>query len=257
MIAAPKNSERDRREETLNLSIVIPAYNEEKLLPRTLQSVQAAAGAFTAAGWTFELIVCDNNSTDGTALLARAGGARVVFEPLNQIARARNTGARAATGEWLLFLDADSCPTQALFADVVATIRSGRCLAGGVTLVLDGDYPVAARIGRFWNWISRGFKLMAGSFIFVERAAFWVVGGFNEELFASEEIDLSRRLHRAARPLGKKVIILHRHPLVTSGRKIHLYSVREHLRFFVRTVLRGKRNLCSRAECPTWYDGRR
>ena len=81
----------------MNLSIVIPAYNEEKLLPRTLQSVQAAAGAFTAAGWTFELIVCDNNSTDGTALLARAGGARVVFEPLNQIARARNTGARDGT----------------------------------------------------------------------------------------------------------------------------------------------------------------
>ena len=77
-----------------------------------------------------ELIVCDNNSTDRTAAIAAAAGAIVVFEPINQISRARNTGAARATGDWLLFVDADSFPTRELFADVVAAISSGACMAG-------------------------------------------------------------------------------------------------------------------------------
>ena len=97
----------------LKLSIVVPAFNEERLLPGTLDSINAAAQAFDAAGG-WELIVCDNNSTDRTAEIARAAGARVVFEPHNQISRARNTGAAAATGEWLLFVDAAAQQTPVL-----------------------------------------------------------------------------------------------------------------------------------------------
>ena len=77
-------------------SIVVPAWNEEALLPATLASLRTAMAAVPHEG---EIVVCDNNSTDGTAAAARAGGARVVFEPRNQIARARNAGARAARGE--------------------------------------------------------------------------------------------------------------------------------------------------------------
>ena len=69
------------------------------------------AAAFTARGWTTELIVCDNNSSDATPAIAAAAGARVVFEPVNQIGRARNAAAAAATGDWLVFVDADSHPT--------------------------------------------------------------------------------------------------------------------------------------------------
>ena len=90
----------------MHLSIVIPAWNEEKLLPATLQALHSACASFSAAGISWEVIVCDNNSTDRTAEVARASGASVVFEPVNQISRARNTGAAAASGSWLLFLDA-------------------------------------------------------------------------------------------------------------------------------------------------------
>ena len=75
------------------VSIVVPAFNEERLLPGSLASIQAASVAFGDAGWQTELIVCDNNSTDRTAEIAAAAGARVVFEPINQIGRARNAGA--------------------------------------------------------------------------------------------------------------------------------------------------------------------
>ena len=70
----------------------------------TLKEIRLAADAFGAAGYEWELMVCDNNSSDTTAAIARASGARVVFEPVNQIGRARNTGAAAATGEWLVFV---------------------------------------------------------------------------------------------------------------------------------------------------------
>ena len=61
----------------------------------------------------------------------------MVVEPFNQIGRARNTGAAAATGEWLMFVDADSHPSEELFGDVVDTIAAGKCLAGGSTVRLD------------------------------------------------------------------------------------------------------------------------
>src|SRR4030095_10665232 len=109
----------------MKVSVVVPAYNEEKLITSCLRSIRAAAQAFEESGTDFELIVCNNNSSDRTGDLARAEGATVVFEPMNQIGRARNAGAAAATGDWLIFVDADSHPPTALFADVAPAIISG------------------------------------------------------------------------------------------------------------------------------------
>ena len=103
----------------MNLSVIIPAFNEERLIGETLRQVKAAVAVFSRRAWQTEIIVCDNNSTDGTAALARAAGAQVVFEPVNQIARARNCGAAAATGDWLVFIDADSHPSAELLAEAL------------------------------------------------------------------------------------------------------------------------------------------
>ncbi|MEI7936851.1 MAG: glycosyltransferase [Verrucomicrobiota bacterium] len=241
----------------MRISVIIPAFNEERLIGETLREVGAARAAFSRRAWSSELIVCDNNSTDRTAELARADGARVVFEPVNQIARARNCGAAAATGDWLVFIDADSHPSAELLAEVAERIESGRCLAGGCTVRVEGVNWVGTLITRLWNGISRAGCLMAGSFIFCEANAFREVGGFSNELFAGEEIELSQRLKQLARARKKRVVILHRHPLLTSARKIHLYTPREHLRFVMKAVLSHKRILGSRDECHTWYDGRR
>jgi glycosyltransferase involved in cell wall biosynthesis len=241
----------------LKISIVIPAFNEERLLPQTLAKVNALRPVFTAADWESELIVCDNNSTDGTAEIARAAGATVVFEPVNQIARARNAGAAAATGEWLLFIDADSQPSAGLFGDVIEQIQSGRCLAGGSTVRLEAGYPVARFVTALWNGLSRWRRWLAGSFIFCETAAFRKIGGFSHELFAGEELDLSQRLHTLAKETNRTVVILHRHPLYTSARKMRLYSTREHLWFVLRVALRPNGAIRSRETCNIWYDGRR
>jgi glycosyltransferase involved in cell wall biosynthesis len=241
----------------VKISVVIPAFNEEKLLPDTLRSIRAASESFARLGWETEVVVCDNNSTDRTAELARAAGAKVVFEPINQIGRARNGGAAGASGEWLVFVDADSHPSAELFAAVARQIQRGGVIAGGSTVTLDGPYPVAKFVTRSWNLLSRFKRWAAGSFIFCDAAAFREIGGFSKELYASEELDLSERLKRLGRATGRRFVILHEHPLVTSARKMHLYTPWEHLRFLAKTVLVGGRTLKSREECLTWYDGRR
>ena len=240
----------------MKISVIVPAFNEEKLLAASLVEIQAAAQSFHARGWEFELVVCDNNSTDRTAEIARAGGAHVVFEPVNQIARARNTGAAAATGDWFVFVDADSHPSAGLFADVAEQITAGRSLAGGSTIRLDEKHFVAGCVTQLWNVSSRLGRWLAGSFIFVESAAFRKIGGFSQELFAAEELELSQRLKKLARETGRIITVLHRHPLKTSARKMRLYTLRDHLKLLARVGL-NRRTLNNREACVLWYDGRR
>jgi glycosyltransferase involved in cell wall biosynthesis len=241
----------------VKISVIVPAFNEEKLLGASLAQIKSATKAFAVRGWNHEMVVCDNNSTDRTAEIARANGAVVVFEPVNQIGRARNSGAAAATGDWLIFVDADSHPSLELFADVADQIAAGDCLAGGVTIRLDEKIFVAGLITQLWNMVSRLKKLMAGSFIFVEANAFRQLGGFDQEMFAAEELELSQRLKQLARKQGKKVRILHRHPITTSARKMKLYTPREMGGFFLRSVFDQRRTLRSREAAYLWYDGRR
>jgi glycosyltransferase involved in cell wall biosynthesis len=241
----------------MKISVIVPAFNEEKLIAASLLCIREAARGFARRGWQTEIIVCDNNSSDATAALARAAGASVVFEPVNQIARARNAGAAAAGGDWLVFVDADSRPTPELFADAAASIESGQCLAGGCTIRLDERHFIADRVTSLWNLLSRLTRWAAGSFIFCQAEAFRKIGGFNNELFASEEIDLSKRLKKLARATGKKVVILHRHPLLTSARKVRLYSRADMAFFFKNAILRPRQTVTNRDACSPWYDGRR
>jgi len=241
----------------MRISIVVPAFNEARGLPATLASIRRATAAFDARGWAHEIIVCDNNSTDGTAEIARETGATVIFEPVNQISRARNTGATRAAGDWLVFVDADSHPSPELFADAADAIATGVCLAGGATVALDHGTPLGRGVVRVWNLVSRVGRLAAGSFIFCEARAFREAGGFSLELYATEELELFKRLKRLARATGRSIVILHAHPLVTSDRKARLYTKREIARSLLKSVLTLGRAMRNRDDCYVWYDGRR
>lgn len=235
----------------MKLSVVVPAYNEERLLAGTLANLKKVLPPAS------ELIVCDNNSTDLTAGIARAAGATVVFELVNQISRARNRGAAAASGDWLLFVDADSLPSQDLLQDTLLEIQKDSCLAGGATVEFETRDLHARFWLALWNATSRLMRWAAGSYVFCEAAAFREIGGFSEALYAGEELDLFRRLKRLARRRGRRIVILHRHPLLTSDRKTKLYAPREHLAFLLKTILTGGRTLRRREDCAVWYDGRR
>ena len=241
----------------MKISVIVPAFNEEKLLAESLLSMKAAMAAFQKRGWDAELVVCDNNSKDRTAEIARAAGAIVVFEPVNQIARARNAGAAAACGDWFVFVDADSRPTLELFDDVAEAIVSRRVLAGGSTVRLDEPFVIASLVTSVWNCVSRINKWVAGSFIFCSAEAFRAINGFSAELFVAEELDLSKRLKELARQRGQKMIILARHPLMTSARKVHLYGPFVMGGFLLRMMFTPRRTMMNRDLCQPWYDGKR
>lgn len=241
----------------MQLSIIIPAFNEERLIARCLQSLSASLAEQATPGFASEIIVVDNNSTDQTARLARQAGAQVVFEPINQIGRARNTGAAQATGDWVLFLDADSTLSPELLGDILRVMKSGTAVGCGSTLSMPGLPWWAYAILRCWTQISIVCRWAAGALLLCRRDAFCEVGGFNQELYALEEIDLSKRLHEWGRRRSLKFIILTAHPLDTSSRKISLYSSREIVGQILRVVFRRRRTLTDKKHLSVWYDGRR
>ena len=232
-------------------SVIIPAYNEEQFLPATLASVQAAMQA--VADLRGELIVTDNNSTDQTAAVAARAGARVVAEPHRQIARARNTGAAASRGRFLVFVDADTLITPQLLAAALAALAGPGCCGGGTTVTFDDDEKAFIRYSaRAWTALSRTFKWACGAFVFCRRDAFEAIGGFDERYYASEEIHLSRALSRWGRRHGMKMRILNL-PIRTSVRKLHWFGVRRML------AMMGKFVCCpwlvrDRKHCWLWYE---
>ena len=240
------------------LSIITPAWNEEKLLPETLAAIRAAAAdSFTKAKIDWELIVCDNNSTDRTAAVAAKAGATVVFEPVNQIGRARNTGAAAAKGEWILFVDADSTPSPELFADLGGALLNPVILGGGSLLHMPLEQRGARNALAIWHWISTHCRYAAGSFLFVRTQAFREVGGFDTAFFAGEEIFLSKKLKKLAKQKGQQFVILTKHPMPTSPRKLQMHHPWHHLAWLLKTIVTGGRTLKRRESCDIWYDGQR
>ena len=201
------------------ISVVIPAYNEGEFLRQTLERIQQAIDANRNEGIAWEMVVCDNNSGDETAVIAQNSGATVVFEPVNQISRARNSGAAAAKGAWLLFVDADSYPTPELLADTLDVIEAGQFIGCGTTVeVVDGTLFNKLRMERL-NPLFRLFNWSGGAYLLVQRDAFVAIGGFSTDLYAFQEVDFVIRLKRYGRSQQKKFTVLHQHPVITSGRK--------------------------------------
>jgi glycosyltransferase involved in cell wall biosynthesis len=241
----------------MHLSIIIPAFNEERLIEHCLQSIFSSLDANSKPGFTSEVIVVDNNSTDNTANLARQAGVRVIFEPINQIGRARNAGAAQAMGDWLLFLDADSTLSSALLADILQLIEGGKSVGCGSTLLMRGLPWWANYTLQLWTSTSVLFRWAAGALVVCRSDAFHDVGGFNQELYAADEITLSRQLKKWGRKRGLQFVILAKHPLETSSRKLLLYSGREFADQILRVILHRRRALQDKKQLSIWYDGRR
>ena len=230
------------------ISFVVPAYNEELLLGRTLDAIDAAA---RASGQPFEIIVADDGSTDRTAAVAAEHGARVVAVHHRQISRTRNAGAQAATGNVFFFVDADTRITPAVVTAALAALAGG-AVGGGCAVRFDGKLPL---YGHVLVWcllpLYRLLGIAAGCCLFCTRKAFERTGGFDERLLAAEELAFSRALARVGR-----VAIL-RESVLTSGRKLRTWSALEVLRVFGRVALRGRRAVESRQGLDIWYGERR
>jgi glycosyltransferase involved in cell wall biosynthesis len=230
------------------ISFIVPAHNEERLLGPTIAAIHAAA---REVGVEYELIVVDDASTDGTAAIARTNGARVVRVDFRQIGRSRNAGAHAATGQALVFVDADTIVSAATLTATIAVLGEGAA-GGGATIDVDGRLPIWARV--MLPIIREGLRvqhLAAGCYLFCSRAAFDASGGFDERLYAAEELAFSRALRRHGR-----VVIL-RERVMTSGRKLRSHSGWEVLRLCGALAREGTALVRSRDRLSIWYGDRR
>jgi peptidoglycan/xylan/chitin deacetylase (PgdA/CDA1 family)/GT2 family glycosyltransferase len=216
------------REGLPSVSVVIPAYNEEKYLPSCLDSIGKQD---YAAG--YEVIVVDNASTDNTAQIALDWGAKVVHESKRSPACARQKGAEAATGDIIAFIDADTrAPACWLSALISRFTREPE------TVVISGPYAyfdagkcarIASYIGNFLSIIidqlfrkvvDKGSAVWGSNFA-VRRSALREVGGFDTSIkFYGEEYELSLRL----RKVGKGRIIP-RLFVLTSARRLKRIGV--------------------------------
>jgi len=229
-------------------SIIIPAFNEAAYLGDTLASVKTSQSVFLHR--IGEIIVVDNNSIDQTAQIARQAGANVVFEPVNQISRARNRGAEAAKGKYLIFLDADTIISPQLLGKTLELLDSGKTAGGGTVLESSGTKLLRVKfLLRLWNFISRFRKLAAGLYLFCLRQAWQDIGGFDESVYIAEELIFSKHLKKWAKKHKMNFRILDI-PVRTSLRKFHWF----HYRTIVWSLAVGlfvKRN---KNKCRLWYE---
>jgi len=232
--------------DSLVLSFIVPAYNEELELPATIAAIHQAA-----RDQQYEIVVVDDASTDATAIVARDAGAKVVTINRRQIAAARNAGARHARGDILFFVDADTRINEKHVTGAIAALEEG-CSGGGARIVVDGSIPLWSRVfTKAFCAFYFALNLGAGAFLFTTRKNFDAAGGLDEKLFIAEEIYFSIALRR----LGRFRIL--REPVVTSGRKLRMYSAREILGNSLSVILRGPRAARSRKGLHIWYDGKR
>lgn len=230
------------------ISFIVPAYNEEALIGRTLEALNKAAEGICEP---YEIVVADDASSDRTAAIAAAHGARVVRVNVRQIAAARNAGAREATGDKLIFVDADTVVTNEVVRAAKDAMNQGAA-GGGCAVSFDGRLPRYAELSfPMMVRIFRATGIACGCFLFCTRRAFDAAGGFDETLFASEEVTMSRALKRH----GRFVVL--RESVISSGRKLRMYSGREVLRLFGGILIAGPKALKKRDGLEVWYGGRR
>lgn len=183
------------------ISVVIPAFNEEKFIERTLKSLMNQDFK------DFELIVVDNNSQDRTGQIAERFGAKVVFEPKEGVGYSRQAGFMAAKAPIIATTDADTIVPPNWLSKILREFNSdpGLVAFGGFHSLYNGPFLArfAVRYLIFIPWIfdrifSGGWTL-SGANLAVRKEAFLKIGGFNTKLKLSEDADLSQRL----RSVGK------------------------------------------------------
>jgi glycosyltransferase involved in cell wall biosynthesis len=185
-------------------SVIVPAYNEEQLLPRLLASINVARQNYRGGPAAIEVIVADNNSTDGTSAVAASYGAKVVNVSRRRIAAARNGGAATAKGAILCFIDADSAVHPDTFSAIEKTIATGKYVAGSTGL--DMEKKSAGILITAWLmlpliWIT---GLDAGV-IFCRREDFLAVGGYDENRLYAEDVMFLLALRKLGRQRGQRL----------------------------------------------------
>jgi GT2 family glycosyltransferase len=235
----------------MRLSIIIPAYNEEKLLPETLRRIRAAMDLLNSES---ELIVVDNESTDRTREIAETLGATVLTETLKNISAIRNTGAAFATGEVLVFFDADTFVPETMLTVIDEKMGDANCLGGAVAVSYGNFKRWWLRFySRAWTFWGPVFNMKQGAAQFCKAAVFEQLGGYDERIYLGEDIDFYWRLTKFAKENGGSLAFIEEPKVTTSTRRFDKMSLWDTLVLThpIYILLNWKRS----GPWRRWYDG--
>lgn len=195
-------------------SVIIPARNASRVIGACILAVLSQ----TLPRESYEVIVVDDGSSDRTAGVARQLGARLVPQPPFGIAAARNTGARVAKGEFLVFLDPDGVPQIDWLERMIAPFRDAEVV--GVTGAYEThDETLVPRVIQAQHddiYRRRGAtgatSVVEGYSAAYRKSVFVAAGGFDPSLAAADDVELSYRLAKRGRLVfAPEAIVLHQH----------------------------------------------
>ena len=214
------------------ISFIVPAHDEELWIGKCLSSIHATMEQLVEP---YEVIVVDDASTDSTQQIAQRMGARTLRVEHRKISAVRNAGARAACGELLFFVDADTQVNARAVSAALAVLRGG-AVGGGCVFDFDGPTPLWGRIILFFAVLAaRLIRWVGGCFLFCTREAYSATGGFSESLYAGEDIAFVQALKK----VGRFVVL--KPKVISSGRKLNVVKPWEVLGLMLRIAIRGSR----------------
>ena len=199
-----------------DLSLIIPAFEEARLLPRLLASVERARAHYAGA---LEVIVADNGSTDATVAIAGAAGCRVARVAKRRIGAVRNGGAAVARGALLAFADADLVLHPGTFAAIDACMKSGAYVGGATGWRFErSSFGLAATRLLVKCLVTVPFRV-EGGVVFCAREAFEAIGGYNEDRDIAEDVEFFRAMRAWGRKRGLRTRLGTPAPATISTRK--------------------------------------
>ena len=238
------------------LSLIVPAYNEEALVPRLLDSVDVARAAYAGRAGEVEVIVADNLSTDATARIARERGCRVVRVERRVIAAARNGGAAAARGSILCFVDADSRLHPETFNQIERTMATGRYIAGATGVTLERwSLGLAA---TYLLMVAMVIPLrMDTGVVFCRREDFEAIGGYDESRLYAEDVVFLWTLRRLGKRRGQRLVRATAAKAVASTRKFDQHGDWHYFRYLPLWAWRSLRSRdVDEIARAYWYEDR-
>ncbi len=239
------------------ISCIIPAFNEETLIGRVIDSIQKAGEYYRREkNLGIEIIVVDNHSKDRTAEIAQELGAKVVHEPSNNIARASNIGALTATGDFLMFIDADMVVSQDLICGIDENLMNPE-VAGGGTRTYCEKWSLGFAVYRT---VQDSYRQLFGGFHGVfhcRRKDFVDLLGFDERNFIAEKVEFYHRLRDHGKLRNQKIQDAARGFVTESDRIVALNGAGRLIGKTLSLCWSPNKKIRDIRFCEPWYDVRK